>query len=321
MLTDIFLIVIGLALLIAGGDYLVTGSVAVAERAKLSHAVIGLTIVAFGTSAPELLVSTTSMLQGSSGIALGNVLGSNIANIALILGITALIRPVPVKINTLTVDVPFLLICSALLIVAAVPGTIWRWEGIVAVLLLVGFVAGQIKYSKNHPFETEPEPEAKSGKPMNLWLAFLVIILSLAALAYGADFIVDGASGIARRMGVSERVIGLTIVAIGTSLPELFASVMAARKGETDMAIGNVIGSNIFNILAVLGITATVSPITGTMDGFFTDYVWMTIVTSAIWLFLRTGFRLTRLEGIALTGFYILYIVFTLFPNSIAILR
>lgn len=319
MLTDIFFIVIGLALLIAGGDYLVTGSVAVAERAKLSHAVIGLTIVAFGTSAPELLVSTTSMLQGSSGIAIGNVLGSNIVNIALILGVTALICPVPVKVNTLTVDVPFLLAVSGLLIVAAVPGVIWRWEGIIAVLLLIGFVVGQIKASKNHPFEAEPEESPR--KPMNLWLAILIIILSLAALAYGADFIVDGASGIARRLGVSERVIGLTIVAVGTSLPELFASVMAARKGETDMAIGNVIGSNIFNILAVLGITATISPITGTMDGFYQDYAWMMIATSALWLFLRTGYRLTRIEGIALSGFYILYILLTIFPSPISFLR
>ncbi len=316
MLTDILFVLLGLALLIAGGNYLVNGAVAVAERAKLSHAVIGLTIVAFGTSAPELLVSTTSVLQGSSGIALGNVLGSNIANIALILGVTALIRPVSVKVNTLTVDVPFLLSCSALLVVAAIPGTIFRWEGILAVLILIGFIIGQIKYSKNHPFETEAQDARPARQPMNLGLALLLIVLSLAALAYGADFIVDGASGIARRLGVSERVIGLTVVAVGTSLPELFASAMAACKGETDMAIANVIGSNIFNILAVLGITAAISPVTGTMDGFYQDYVWLILMTSALWLFLRTGYRLTRMEGITFTAFYILYILLTLFPDA-----
>lgn len=314
MLHDILLIVIGLLLLIKGGDYLIKGSVSIARKARLDPMVIGLTIIAFGTSAPEFLVSLQAAFKGSSGIAIGNVVGSNIANIAFILGLTATISAVPVKKITLLVDTPFLILSSGLMIWAAMGGTIERWQGIVGILLLVTFTGWQIRHSRK-----QKRKEVPTEKPMNVWLALLIIVLSCTALTFGADWLVDGASGVARMIGekmdiapdVMERIIGLTVVAVGTSLPELFASVSAARKGETDMAIGNVIGSNIFNILCVVGASAAIHPISGSDQGFLSDYIWMIAVTVLLWILLRTGRKLSRKEGLLLIGLYAVFVAMT----------
>jgi cation:H+ antiporter len=311
---------VGFLLLIKGGDYLVQGAVAIAKRAKLDAMVIGLTIVAFGTSAPELLVSLQAAWQGSSGIALGNVIGSNIANIALILGVTALISPVPVKRQTLRVDMPFLLCCSILVACATATGLIERWHGIFGLCLLIGFVTWQIRTTRRKMKQSDAANTEPAGRQMHLGVALLLVAGSCAALTYGADFLVRGASEIARIIGrhwdipaeTMERIIGLTIVAIGTSLPELFASISAARKGETDMAIGNVIGSNIFNVLCVICASAAITPIHVMSSGFAVDYMWMIGLTALLWYLLRTDYKLSRTEGVVLLVLYVGFLGSTL---------
>ena len=307
MLINIAYILLGLLLLVKGGDYLVDGSVAIAQRARLSRMVIGLTVVGFGTSMPELLVSLQSALMGNSGIAIGNVIGSNIANIALILGITALVHTIPTQRITLRLDLPFMLLANVLFIAVAMTGTIGRLAGIVGFLLLVAFVAYQVHNSRKASNASDEEGE--QAEPMALWKALVMIIVAFAAMVFGANRLVEGASDIARQLGVTDRVIGLTIVAVGTSLPELFASVMAAVKGETDMAIGNIIGSVTFNLLCVIGLSAAITPIHGSDIGFAFDYALMFGLGILLWLFLRTSYKMVRWEGAALTAIYVAYIV------------
>lgn len=306
MWLDIVYILVGFVLLIKGGDFLVEGAVSIAKRANISPMVIGLTIVGFGTSSPELLVSIQAALSGSSGIAIGNVVGSNIANIALILGIAAIVKACTAKKKTLKVDMPFMLLVTALFVTIAMSGTISRLAGILGFLLLCSFTIWEIKTN-----QTEENNEDDNEPPMAVWKAIIVIILSFAALVYGSDKLVEGASDIARMLGVSDRVIGLTIVAVGTSLPELFSSVAAARKGQTDMAIGNVVGSAIFNLLCVVGISAAISPIYNTNDGFLTDYICMVALSGLLWFFLSTKKTLERWEGIVLVTIYVGYITYT----------
>ena len=306
MWLDILYIIIGFVLLIKGGDFLIEGAVSIAKRANLSPMVIGLTIVGFGTSSPELLVSIQAALSGSSGIAIGNVVGSNIANIALILGTAAIVKACTAKKMTLKVDMPFMLLVTALFVTIAMSGTISRLAGILGFLLLCSFIIWEIKTN-----QTEENNEDDNEPPMAVWKAIIVIILSFAALVYGSDKLVEGASDIARMLGVSDRVIGLTIVAVGTSLPELFSSVAAARKGQTDMAIGNVVGSAIFNLLCVVGISAAISPIYNTNDGFLTDYICMVALSGLLWFFLSTKKTLERWEGIILVTIYVGYITYT----------
>ena len=302
MWLDILYILGGFVLLIKGGDFLVEGAVSIAKRAHISPMVIGLTIVGFGTSSPELLVSIQAALNGSSGIAIGNVVGSNIANIALILGTAAIFKACSVQKLTLKVDMPFMMLISALFVAIAMSGTISRVAGIIGFTLLCVFIIWEITiYPTDIPTDEE-------NKPMAVWKALIVIVLSFAALVFGSDILVEGASNIARALGVTDRIIGLTIVAVGTSLPELFSSVAAARKGQTDMAIGNVVGSAIFNILCVVGISAAITPIHNTNDGFLTDYVCMIGLTGLLWFFLSTKKTLERWEGIVLLMLYVAYI-------------
>lgn len=307
MWLDIFYIVLGFVLLIKGGDFLVDGAVAIARRAKISPMVIGLTIVGFGTSSPELVVSIQAALSGSSGIAIGNVVGSNIANIALILGTAAVVKACVAQKLTLRVDMPFLFLVSALFVTIAMTGTISRITGIVGFLLLCGFIVWEIKM---YPPETQSED---TETPMAVWKALILIVLSFVALVYGSDKLVEGASNVARQLGVTDRVIGLTIVAVGTSLPELFSSVAAARKGQTDMAIGNVVGSAIFNILCVVGLSAAICPIHNANDGFATDYICMVALSGLLWFFLSTKKTLERWEGVLLVTIYGIYLLVTVF--------
>ena len=293
MLLDILFILAGLALLVKGGDYLVDGSVAIAKRARLSEMVIGLTVVGFGTSMPELLVSAQSAWMGSSGIAIGNVVGSNISNIALILGVTAMIHVIPSQKITLHLDLPFMLLSFVLFVAIAMTGSVGRVAGVIGVLMLICFVAYQVRQSRKaskvqEKLAAEHHEQATGDEPMALWKAILLVIVSFLAMVFGANILVEGASNIARLLGVTDRIIGLTIVAVGTSLPELFSSVMAAVKGKTDMAIGNIIGSGTFNILSVIGISAIITPITGTNIGFAFDYVLMIILGVLLWVFLRS---------------------------------
>lgn len=307
MLLFIVYIIVGFFLLVKGGDFLVDGAVAIAKRARLSNMVIGLTIVGFGTSAPELLVSTQAALIGSSGIAIGNVVGSNIANIAMILGLTAMIFPIPATRTTLHRDAPFMVLATILLVIAGCCGTIDRAIGAAFILLLVGFVSWQvINCRRNAEEETGDETV-----PMALWKAILLVLVSLGALVLGANILIKGASGIALALGTSERIIGLTIVAVGTSLPELFATLMAAVKHQNDMAIGNIIGSVTFNILCVIGVAAVVCPIQDTDIGFMFDYMVMLGLAVILLLFLATRNMLERWEGFILLMAYVAYIVYT----------
>ena len=313
MILDIVYILLGLALLVKGGDYLVDGSVAIAKRARLSEMVIGLTVVGFGTSMPELLVSAQSALMGNSGIAIGNVVGSNIANIALILGVTSIIHVIPAQKITLKIDLPFMLLSLVLFVAIAMTGYVGRVAGVIGVLMLICFVSYQVRQSRKAEAALAKEnPKAHDeAEPMALWKAMLLVIVSFLAMVFGANILVEGASNIARLLGVTDRVIGLTIVAIGTSLPELFSSVMAAVKGKTDMAIGNIIGSVTFNILCVIGVSSIITPIMATNIGFAFDYALMVILGVMLWLFLRTKHELERWEGVVLTIIFIAYLAKT----------
>lgn len=312
MLTSLLYIIIGLAGLIFGGDWLVDGAVGIAQRAKLSPMVIGLTIVAFGTSAPELLVSIQAALGGNPGIALGNVVGSNIANIAFILGVTALIHPIPVAGSTIKIDAPFLVFATvALTLISCFCGALNRVEGIVGLLLLLLFIGYQIRTTRTTD-EHEAATDADVTSAMPVWKAIALLVLGIAALKYGAQWLVGGAVAIATTLGVADRIIGLTIVAIGTSLPELFASVIAARKGNVDLAVGNVVGSNLFNIMCVLAASCAISPIETIPAGFTADCLWMLGLTLLIWLQLRTDYRLSRTEGCVLLLVYAAFLTLTI---------
>lgn len=312
-------ILLGLLLLIKGGDYLIEGSVVIARRAKLSPMIIGLTVIGFGTSMPELCVSAQAAWTGSAGIALGNVAGSNIANIALILGITALIHPIPARPDILRRGMPVFVLSLIIIITAASGGTIERWMGVAMVGLLIAYLYVEIRRSRK--MEAVSEDDGQQGKDMPLWKALLTVALSLAAMVWGSDMLVGGASDIAHSIGESmgvdpvemERIIGLTIVAVGTSLPELCASVIAARKGETDMAVGNIIGSGIFNILCVVGVASIISPINNAWAPFAVDYMVQLSLCLLLWLFLRTNHVLQRWEGGVFTALYVGYILFVLY--------
>ena len=316
MLLNIGYIILGFILLMKGGDFLIDGSVAIAQRAKLSAMVIGITVVGFGTSMPELLVSTQAAWVGSSGLAIGNVAGSNIANVALILGVSALICPLPSHRKMMHIDMPFMLFAMVLFIVFAYFGTIERWMGIVMVLLLVGFISWEVNDSRKQM----KQEETAVTPSMPLWRAILYVVISLVAMVYGADRLIAGSSDIAMELGEyfgvgkeeMERIIGLTIVAVGTSLPELFASVMAARKGETDMAVGNIIGSVSFNILSVVGVASAITPIQNAWGPFAIDYVVMFVLGLLLYMFLSTHNKIVRYEGAILLIIYCLYIAKTL---------
>ena len=347
-------ILLGILLLIKGGDYLIEGSVVIARRAKLSPMIIGLTVIGFGTSMPELCVSAQAAWTGSSGIALGNVAGSNISNIALILGVTALIHPIPGKPDILRRGMPVFVLALCIIIAVAINGTIERWMGMTMVGLLIIYLIVEIRRSRkieaaksktaltkvskdaSSPAEeisiestkdaSSPADvnETDSVKDMPLWKALSVVILSLAAMVWGSDMLVSGASDIAHTIGDSmgvdpvamERIIGLTIVAVGTSLPEFCASVIAARKGETDMAVGNIIGSGIFNILCVVGVASSISPIHNSWHPFALDYIVQLGLCLLLWLFLRTNHLLQRWEGAIFTTIYVSYILFVLYSAS-----
>lgn len=254
MILNLLLVVIGFVLLMKGADFFVDGAASVATKMGIPQIVVGLTIVAFGTSAPEAAISIGSAIQGSNGISVGNVLGSNIINILLILGITACIRTLHVKKSTVLIDIPFMIFVSILLAILGIVQVHLNYvTGIVFWILLVAFVVYLVVYSRKADTSEEVETKELSIPKICLFIAG-----GLAAIIFGSDITVDGATAVARILKVDERIIGLTIVAFGTSLPELVTSVAAARKGNADIAIGNIVGSNIFNILFVLGTTCII---------------------------------------------------------------
>ena len=285
----------GLALLIVSGNFLVNSATDIARRLKISSLVIGLTIVAFGTSAPELLVSAEAALSGHPEIALGNVLGSNIANIGFIAGLTAILLPFFVTKEIITLDIKVMILFAVLFTFFAYDGEFNRIEGGIVFLLLIAYTILLLWMSK------KSNEEAKFEDPRNnLWLNILIFISSLAGLAFGSDFMVDGASTIATNLGVSERVISVTIVAVGTSLPEFTASIISVLKKEVGITIGNLIGSNIFNVGAVLGISSIIQPIQFDFNEFYPDMVWMLLFSILLLIGLLNvtrNFKLMRETG------------------------
>lgn len=258
MILDIIVLIVGFVLLIKGADFLVVGASGIAEKFHIPPIVIGLTIVAFGTSAPEAAISISAGLKGVTGISIGNVLGSNIINILLILGITACILPLKVEKNTIWREIPFTIGITVLLVVmGAIFGEVGFFTGCIFWILFIGFLVYLFRMAMKNQEEVVECPH----KRQPVWVLALVTVIGLAAIILGSNMTVDSASNIASRLGMSDRLIGLTIVAFGTSLPELVTSITAARKDNVDIAIGNIVGSNIFNILFVLGTTCLVTTV------------------------------------------------------------
>ena len=306
MIFDIVLIIAGVAMVLYGADRLTEGASALARRMNVSEIIIGLTIVAAGTSAPELFVSLVSALKGTPDMAIGNVVGSNTMNAMLIVGCAAVVAPMSISRNTVRKDIPFAVAASVLLPLLAIDSAIGRIDGII---LLAGFAAFMYyTLSQAKAGETAPSDETKMQNP---WLSVFFVVLGLALLVIGSNIFVDSASRVAYALGLSEAVVGLTIVAGGTSLPELATSVVAARKGQSAIAIGNVIGSNVFNILMILGLTATISPmqIQGITQ---VDLSMMLGSIVMVWLFSRTKYTVERWEGALLAVIYIAYVCWLL---------
>ncbi len=303
----------GLILLFISGKFLVDSSVAASRRLKIPRMIIGLTVVAFGTSAPELLVSLQAAFSGYPEIAMGNVVGSNISNILLVLAITALIYPIPVPASSVKRDWPVLMLVSLVLFFFSMNGSISRLEGVILVSLLACYILMSVLRSRgaNKP-EGNPEGKTEEGPVMKWWVAGLLFLGSCVGLAIGADLLVDNVALIAEEAGLSKRVVSITMVAVGTSIPEVATSVIAALKKETEISVGNIIGSNIMNILSVLGFTSLVSPITVSMEISGFDIPWMLGVTVLMLLLMLPAARsrITRWEGSFMIIIYLLYIYF-----------
>lgn len=310
MILNVLFILVGIVLVLWGADRLTDGAVAVAEKMKMPQIVIGLTIVAMGTSMPEFCVSLVSALKGTTDLAVGNIVGSNIFNTLLIVGVSAWVAPMTILKSTVRKDIPFALFASVILLIMCLDGNISRLDaGILFVLFLV-FMYVTLKGAKTKDDDTtaRTEPIEDNKKPMAAWLSIVWIIVGLACLIGGSNLFVEGATKVAEHIGVSEAVIGLTIVAGGTSLPELATSVVSARKGNSGIAIGNVLGSNVFNILAILGVTGVITPMH--LQGItMLDLSMMVFSTLLVWLFSFTKYKIARWEGIVLTIVFIGYMV------------
>jgi cation:H+ antiporter len=302
----IVLLVLGFVLLIKGADWFVDGAAGIAARFGIPQLVIGLTIVAMGTSAPEAAVSITAAKAGNAGITIGNVIGSNIMNILLILGITSVITSVAVQKSTIRYEIPFMLVISVLLLVLGVTdSSIVRWEGAVLWLFFIIYMVYLFVMAKNGEAEEEEE------KPRALWLQIGMLLVGAVGIVVGADLTVDNATVIAQFLGMDDRLIGLTIVAFGTSLPELVTSVTAARKGKADIAIGNIVGSNVFNILFVVGTTALITPV-AFETGFLVDGIVAIAAGILLWIGVMKEKKLRRPTGMIMLLAYGAYFVYLL---------
>lgn len=306
MLESILLIIMGFVLLSVGAEYTVSGSVALANKLKIPAIIIGLTLVAFGTSAPEFVVSIKAALNGAAGVSVGNIVGSNIANILLILGIAAIISPLSCLRQTFIRDYKFLFLTTVVFILFALNGKFVFWHGVVMLLLLVGFIYFNYRNSK----AKEIEAEATSPLAEKNWILVLgVTALGLIGIIYGADLLVSGAVSLARIWGVSEEIIGLTIIAVGTSLPELATTVMAGIRKQNAVALGNIVGSNIWNIVFIMGFTATVVDVEVGKQFLFYDLWVMLGSTVLLFVFMLSGSKLSRGEGIVFLSLYIIYLI------------
>ena len=309
MALTLLLFVTGLLILMGGAESLVRGSSALALRLGVTPLVVGLTVMAFGTSSPELAVSIESALKGSSSIALGNVIGSNVANIGLILGVTAMIRPMHVQPSLLREQIPLMIVMSFIIWFMATDGRIGFFDGCILTLALLGFLYHSYRISKDEDENDADLPEDAMTLKDKTWFCILLIVVGLGGLIGGGMLFVNSAVEIARLFDVDEAIIGLTIVAIGTSMPELATSVVAAIRHHSDIAIGNIVGSNIFNLLAILGIASLISPLSGAGIN-HSDYLVMIAFAVILLPMAWSGRTLSRPEGTVLLLGYLGYMAY-----------
>lgn len=302
---NLLFLLVGFIFLIKGADLFVEGSSSIAKKFKIPSMIIGLTIVAMGTSAPEASVSIASSLIGQNDMSVANVVGSNFFNILVVLGVSALFSKLPVKESTIKDDVPFLIFISIVTLIFGIDFNITRLEGVIFLGLFIWFISSLIKQAK----QNKENEDIINELPMSKTVFY--IILGLTGIVLGGDITVDSASAIATQFGLSENLIGLTIVAVGTSLPEFVTSVIATRKGETEIAIGNVVGSNIFNILFVLGIAAVLSPMTISVEAGI-DIIFMIFITILLFMNMKQEKFILKKHGIFYILLYLAYMVYTI---------
>lgn len=314
----VVLLIIGFAFLVKGADAFVEGCSSIAKRFEVPSLIIGMTIVAMGTSLPETAVSITASVTGNNALAVSNAVGSNIFNLMIVVGVCAILTPVAVRKETLKVDFPFSVLCAVLLLILGGIGMmLGHADGVIFIVLFAVFIFYMIKSAQkarkdNKDMDTEESEfamEAEEIQIMPMPKSIVFIVLGCIAIAFGSDWVVDGATTVAEALGVSQTLIGLTVVAFGTSLPELATSIMAARKNEVDMALGNAIGSNIFNILMVLGIAAAISPIAFILENMI-DIVILIIFSVIVWIMAWTKDELSKKEGLVMAILYAAYVVY-----------
>ncbi len=317
ILKAVFVLIIGFVLLVKGADFFVEGASSVAKMLKVPSLIIGMTIVAMGTSLPETSVSIAASMNNQNTLAVSNVVGSNIFNLMVVLGVCAVIAELKVSKDVLKRDYPFSVLCAILLLVAGVIGmTLGRMDGIIFLVIFAVFIFCLIKSALDarkrgeiSEKEREMNEEMEEMEDLPVWKCILYIVGGAIAIKYGGDWVVDSASVIATSFGISATLVGLTICSVGTSLPELVTSIVAARKNELDMAVGNVVGSNVFNILMVLGIAATVSPIAFLTENII-DIVVLLVFSLITWVLCVTQKKLSKKEGILMLVLYTIYLVY-----------
>lgn len=311
----VVLLILGFVFLVKGADLFVEGSSSIAKRLKVPSIIIGLTIVAMGTSLPETAVSVTAAIEGSNSLAVSNVVGSNIFNLMVVIGFCALMTPVAVEKETLKRDFPFSVFCALLLLGLGYWGmSLGRIDCAIFVVLFIIFIYTMVRTALNarkngNTVVSEEEAEAEKTAILPVWKCILFILIGIAGIAIGGNWVVDGATVVATAAGMSETLVGLTIVSIGTSLPELVTSVVAARKKEVGMALGNAIGSNIFNILFVLGVAGVISPMAFIMENVI-DIIILVVFSAIVWIMAWTKERLSRVEGGIMIALYAVFMVY-----------
>ena len=313
ILLDLLLLVLGMFLMIKGADFFVEGASNIAKALKIPTLIIGLTLVSIGTSAPELSVSIQSSLAGNTDLSFGNVIGSNIFNVCVVIGASALMTPLVVSKDVEKYDIPILLGVYAILVLFAfviTPLELQLWEGIIIFALFIIYTVYLIFRAKKNP--TEEEDKEEKAKPW--WLNLIFVVLGLAGIIFGGDFVVDSASSIAISFGMSEMLVGLTIVAVGTSLPELVTSVVAAKKGENDIAVGNAVGSCLFNIVLILGTASIICPV-GLQLVQLVDVIVMIISVVLVFIFAFKSYKVNKWQGIILIALYVGYLVYIILRN------
>lgn len=314
----ILLLVVGFAFLVKGADFFVEGSSSIAKKLKVPPIIIGLTIVAMGTSLPETAVSVTASLVQNNELAVSNVVGSNIFNLMFVIGVCSILTPIMVQKATVVRDIPLSLGCALFLLVLGISGlgdkagmTLGHADGVIFLIVFAGYIFTMIRSAMKaraagQKVEIEGVEECDNMKELSYGKSILFLIVGAAAIAFGGDLTVDTASRIAIELGMSQTLVGLTIVSIGTSLPELVTSVVAARKNEVDMAVGNAVGSNIFNILMVLGISSAISPVALIRENII-DIVLLMVFSVMVWIFAGTRKKIERKEGIIMVVVYLVY--------------